>query len=58
MLFYTLRHLNLDSPTVLPDAARQHVIVENRRDVDRWVKEDRMLVPAGEISHGEDFSSE
>jgi len=41
MLFYTLRHLNLDSPEVLPNAARQHVIVENRSDVDRWVEDDR-----------------
>lgn len=42
MLFYTLRHLNLDTPEVLPDPARQHVIIENRSDVDRWVAEDRL----------------
>ena len=41
MLFYTLRHLNLDSPEVLDNPARQHVIVKNRTDVDRWVREDR-----------------
>ena len=40
MLFYTLRHLNLESAE-LKDAARQHVVVENRDDVNRWVKEDR-----------------
>ena len=41
MLFYTLRHLNLDSPEVHSNPARQHVIVENRSDVDRWMAEDR-----------------
>lgn len=44
MLFYTLRHLNLESPDISPDAARQHVVIENRADVDRWVREDRMAV--------------
>lgn len=43
MLFYTLRHLNLDSPEVLENAARQHVIVENRSDVDQWIQDDRRL---------------
>lgn len=41
MLFYTLRHLNLDTDTVLEDAARQHVVVSNRAEVDAWVAEDR-----------------
>lgn len=41
MLFYTLRHLNLDSPVVLDEPARQHVVIENRAEVDRWVIEDR-----------------
>lgn len=54
MLFYTLRHLNLDLPTVLPEAARQHVIVENRRDVDRWVKEDRILLRSHENDQSAD----
>ncbi|GGA40806.1 helix-turn-helix transcriptional regulator [Dyella nitratireducens] len=44
MLFYTLRHLNLESGE-LKDAARQHVVVENRHDVDRWVREDRAGIP-------------
>lgn len=41
MLFYTLRHLNLDALEVSNSPARQHVIVENRDDVARWMKEDR-----------------
>lgn len=48
MLFYTLRHLNLESLEVQPDAARQHVIVENRQDVLQWILEDRQgLVTVG-----------
>lgn len=41
MLFYTLRHLNLDSDVVLKEAARQHVVVSNRKQVDAWIEEDR-----------------
>lgn len=41
MLFYTLRHLNLDSLEIQPDAARQHVIVENHQEVSQWIVEDR-----------------
>jgi predicted DNA-binding transcriptional regulator YafY len=41
MLFYTLRHLNLEKDEVLKDAARQHVIVSNRKQVDQWLVEDR-----------------
>src|SRR3546814_5874477 len=31
MLFYTLRHLNLESPETSKKPAQQHVIVHNRR---------------------------
>lgn len=41
MLFYTLRHLNLELLTVSPDPARQHVVIQNVDDVSRWMKEDR-----------------
>ena len=41
MVFYTLRHLNLDSPLVLDDPARQHVVIQNRAEVDLWVTDDR-----------------
>ena len=41
MLFYTLRHLNLESAEVVDNPASQHVIVENRAEVDRWADEDR-----------------
>lgn len=41
MIFYTLRHLNLHSPDVLEDPARQHVVLLNREEVDRWMAEDR-----------------
>lgn len=47
MLFYTLRHLNLLSEEVDPDASRQHVIVKNREDVIRWMEEDRELKSLG-----------
>jgi hypothetical protein len=40
MLFYTLRHLNLEAAE-RREPARQHVVIENRDEVDRWVKEDR-----------------
>ncbi|MFL6957851.1 WYL domain-containing protein [Nocardiopsis yanglingensis] len=41
MLFYTLRHLNLQDLTVSTQPAQQHVIVENASDVARWMDEDR-----------------
>lgn len=37
MVFYTLRHLNLGSPIISDDPARQHVVVKNRAEVDGWV---------------------
>jgi len=43
MLFYTLRHLNLQSKKISDDPATQHVIVENRNEVERWIQEDRAL---------------
>jgi hypothetical protein len=43
MLFYTLRHLNLQSKKISDDPATQHVIVENRNEVERWIEEDRAL---------------
>lgn len=45
MLFYTLRHLNLDSLTVSKAPAQQHVIVENKEQVQRWMDEDRLGLP-------------
>lgn len=41
MLFYTLRHLNLETLQVGDDPARQHVVVENADEVKRWMDEDR-----------------
>lgn len=41
MLFYTLRHLNLESQEISENPAQQHVIIENRDEVARWVEEDR-----------------
>lgn len=41
MLFYTLRHLNLQDLRVDSEAARQHVIVKNHEEVARWIAEDR-----------------
>lgn len=41
MLFYTLRHLNLESLQVGDNPATQHVVVENADDVKRWMDEDR-----------------
>jgi len=46
MLFYTLRHLNLHAASIADDPATQHVIVENRQEVDAWMFEDRALSPA------------
>lgn len=48
MLFYTLRHLNLESLEIQSDPARQHVIVENHQEVAQWILEDRQgLATAG-----------
>jgi hypothetical protein len=41
MLFYTLRHLNLENLEVSKNPAAQHVVVKNDEEVARWVKEDR-----------------
>jgi hypothetical protein len=41
MLFYTLRHLNLDELEITDNPARQHVVIQNRDEVARWVAEDR-----------------
>ncbi len=41
MLFYTLRHLNLQDLEVGKVPAQQHVVVQNSEDVRRWVDEDR-----------------
>jgi hypothetical protein len=41
MLFYTLRHLNLEALQVTDHPSQQHVIVQNRDEVARWVNEDR-----------------
>ena len=42
MLFYTLRHLNLESDVEEADPARQQVVLGNRADVVRWIEEDRL----------------
>lgn len=41
MLFYTLRHLNLESLSLSEYPAQQHVVVENPEEVRRWMQEDR-----------------
>lgn len=41
MLFYTLRHLNLENLEISDNPMTQHVVVKNNEDVARWVKEDR-----------------
>lgn len=41
MLFYTLRHLNLEELSVMENPARQHVVIQNRDEVARWIQEDR-----------------
>lgn len=47
MLFYTLRHLNLESQEISEHPAQQHVIIENRDEVARWVEEDRKGIVVG-----------
>ena len=39
MLFYTLRHLNLESDVVLDDPARQHVVVSNWTEIKAWLQD-------------------
>ena len=41
MLFYTLRHLNLEDLEESNNPATQHIVVKNGEEVARWVKEDR-----------------
>lgn len=41
MLFYTLRHLNLESLQVSDHPESQHVVIQNLDDVKRWMIEDR-----------------
>lgn len=41
MLFYTLRHLNLQELVVSDNPATQHVVVDNVEEVKRWMSEDR-----------------
>jgi hypothetical protein len=41
MVFYTLRHLNLEQPEDPHQAATQHVVLANRADAERWMDEDR-----------------
>ncbi len=41
MLFYTLRHLNLESLAISDVPAQQHVVVENAEEVKQWMREDR-----------------
>lgn len=45
MLFYTIRHLNLDQLKILANPAQQHVIVENADEVRTWIDEDRAGAP-------------
>lgn len=49
MLFYTLRHLNLQELKVSEDPARQHVVIQNTDEVARWIKDDRT---GGEVAAG------
>lgn len=48
MLFYTLRHLNLESLTTSDAPAQQHVVVENAREVEQWMHEDRNGLQQGQ----------
>lgn len=41
MLFYTLRHLNIEDLKEFESPTRQHVVVKNAADVARWIEEDR-----------------
>lgn len=41
MVFYTLRHLNLQTLTISSHPAEQHVVVDNAAEVARWMEEDR-----------------
>lgn len=41
MLFYTLRHLNLEELSVMENPARQHVVIQNQDEVARWIQDDR-----------------
>ena len=41
MVFYTLRHLNLERPEDPAHATTQHVVLANRADAERWMDEDR-----------------
>lgn len=45
MLFYTLRHLNLQDLEHAEIPAQQHVVVQNSEEVKRWVDEDRQGIP-------------
>lgn len=45
MVFYTLRHLNLERDELAEDPALQHVILANRSEVEQWMREDRALAP-------------
>lgn len=46
MLFYTLRHLNLQGLTPSDNPAQQHVILENADEVQTWIDEDRTGLPS------------
>ena len=41
MLFYTLRHLNLEALSVTDNPAHQHVVIANTNEVAQWIEEDR-----------------
>lgn len=45
MVFYTLRHLNLEREEIASDPAFQHVVLANREDAKKWMREDRALAP-------------
>ncbi|MCL6710926.1 WYL domain-containing protein [Pseudomonas sp. R2.Fl] len=51
MLFYTLRHLNLERLQTEPDPARQHVVVDNTDNVRRWIAEDREGAVGARVDH-------
>lgn len=49
MLFYTLRHLNLQDLAVSGYPATQHVVIDNVAEVARWIKEDRAGASASPV---------
>ena len=49
MLFYTLRHLNLQELVVSDNPSTQHVVVDNAEEVKQWMSEDRAGIARAHI---------